>query len=154
MHDSAWIAILRQIPPEKQHQYSVTTRSGVEITIQLILRIETSFVAFRGRPAGSQDGGRIYFLPYDNIDFLGSTISMRETEYEEDFGSLRSPAAVAPSSLPPEPAQVLEPIVAAGAARPPSSLNVPIRSEVLDRFRSQRPTSSPSLPSIPRPTQP
>jgi hypothetical protein len=125
------------------------------------LRVEPHLVVLKGRLAGSQEAGRVFFLPYHNIDFFGSAQPMRDSDFHETFGSLVFPGASAeaePAANPPEvpatnghdPAQ---------AARPSSlhGTNPAIRSEVLERFRSNRPTSSVNLPSpvVPsRPTQP
>jgi hypothetical protein len=147
MRGSVWVALIRQIPPEQQDQYMLTTRSGVEIAIQSFIRIEADLVIFKGRLSGSQEAGRIFFLPYENIDFFGTANPMRDADFNETFGSLVLPRS---EDARDEPAHVNgeAPPTAVSPSRPGSSHNLSssIRSEVLERFRS-RPPSSLNLPS-------
>jgi hypothetical protein len=156
MHGSVWVALMRQIPPEQQNQYMLMTRSGVEIAIQSLLRVEPHLVILKGRLAGSQEAGRIFFLPYHNIDFVGSAQPMTDSDFNETFGSL-----VFPEALPAPPPDTIEVSTTnvqdpAAPARPssPQGTNPAIRSEVLERFRSNRPTSSLNLPSPVAPSRP
>jgi hypothetical protein len=145
MQSSAWAVLLRSIPAERVQTLSLVTTSGTEVALQGILRLEREFAAVRGRLAGSQDAGRVYFIPYTHIDYLGTQVEVKEVEFEAMFGHLdlsgAAPAsdgpvpAVAPSSLPapaaPAPVNDNTPLPGSG----PSV--VPIRSAVLERFRSR-----------------
>lgn len=144
MQSSAWAVLLRSIPAEKVQSLSLVTTGGTEVALQGILRLEREFVAIKGRLAGSQDAGRVYFIPYTNIDYVGTQIEVKEAEFEAMFGHLDlSAAAPAPEA----PAVVRAPSAPAPAA--PAAVNdntplpgtgpsvVPIRSAVLERFRSR-----------------
>lgn len=139
MNAKTWIALFRHIPPEKQPLFTLITANGTELTVQAFLRIEEEFLIVKGRLAASQDAGRVFFIPYHLIDTFSYTNPVRESDVEELFGSLKlAPAA--------DPAPAVEPIPAR-----PSSMNLPqpkpsIRSEVLERFRNNRPGSSLTLP--------
>jgi hypothetical protein len=151
MRSSVWAALLRHIPPEQHNILSLVTMSGTEITIQNILRIDDEFLAFKGRLAGSQDAGRLYFIPLSNIDYFGFNRAVKDEEYAEIFGNLQlpppdvpptvmvaAPPAAAPEPAPEPPAPEPEPPAApAPPVGPTRAAPVPIKSEVLERFRSR-----------------
>jgi hypothetical protein len=146
MQSSAWVALLRHIPAEQHDQYMLITVGGAEIAIMGLLRIEEEFVALKGRLSGSQEAGRVFFVPYRQIDYLGTQHAIKDEEFTQVFGSLVVPegqlaeeeeegggdqeAALAPS---------------AGSTRQVATPRPVIRSEVLERYRS-RPASSAVLP--------
>src|SRR5262249_15010524 len=75
-------------------------------------------IALKGRLAGSQDAGRVFFVPYSHIDYFGYQNPLKESEFHEVFGSLElagaaadapPPAAAAAPAEPPEPAAVPQP---------------------------------------------
>ena len=146
MQNSAWVALLRHVPVEQHNQFMLVTASGTEISVQSLLRIEQEFVALKGRLAGSQDAGRVFFIPYANLDYFGTSQPIKDSEFNETFGSLIVPEASAATAAAP-----VEPSVLAGApARPDSGPRPAIRSEILDRYRS-RPASSAALLPEPKP---
>lgn len=126
MHPSAWAAVLRHIPAEQQHLFSLVTQGGAEISVAALVRIEDEFAIVRGRLSGSQDSGRVFFVPYANIDYFGYTNPVKEEDYAAMFDSLEVPKAAAEEEAPAPP------------ARPSVHDRPAIRSEVLERFR-QRP---------------
>jgi hypothetical protein len=165
MQSSAWAALLRHIPGNVHHNLMLVTRTGTEICIQAILRVDHEFLAFKGRLAGSQDAGRLFFVAFDQIDYLGYQQAVREEEFHEMFDSLQVPApatAPPPEFVPeadtdpdpePTPAQALPAAPASGGAAAPvapsavAAAGAPIKSAVLERFRSRQPSSGvrPSL---------
>jgi hypothetical protein len=138
MHSSAWAALLRHIPGEVHHHLMVVTTSGTEICLQTILRVDHEFLAFKGRLAGSQDAGRLFFLTYDRIDYLGFQQSVKESEFHEMFDALAVPAPPAPAG---EPAPAAGPAAqgpSEALAPPPAGAGpAPIKSVVLERFRAR-----------------
>src|SRR5262249_21025062 len=113
---------------------------GTEIALQGILRIEREFVAIKGRLAGSQDAGRVYFIPFTHIDYIGTQVEVKDAEFEAMFGKTQlSSAAVAPSTTP--DAAVAPSATPAVPKPPPLPSNgqraVPTRPAVLERFRSR-----------------
>jgi hypothetical protein len=164
MQDKAWAALFHHIPVKKQDNLMIVTRAATEIAIQSILKIDRQFVALKGRLAGSQDTGRLFFIPFSEIDYLGFSTSVREDEFVEMFGELKVPhheehAHPVTESATPEPAAPVVPSVVAPPTLPvpqplpaPSGLaagllqptltegergGAPIRSTVLERFRGR-----------------
>jgi hypothetical protein len=154
MRNSAWEALLRHIPVEQHNQFTVVTSAGIEIAVQGFLRIESDMVILKGRLSGSQDQGRLFFIPFDHLDYLGTSKMVKDAEFEEMFGSLKFPdPAPAPLSATPqfpEPAPVPLDLPVGngnGNSSPSGTEQRPtIRSEVLERFRNSRPTGPTSLP--------
>ena len=140
MQSTGWIALLRHIPEEQQSRFMLVTASGTEIAIQSFLLIEREFVAFKGRLSGTQDVGRVFFIPYAHIDYFGFSQPVKDAEFTELFGALSMPAAEAapPPYEPPGdlPAELPEapPVSPSTLGSGPRPL---IRSEVLERFRSR-----------------
>jgi hypothetical protein len=122
MRSSAWATLLRQIPDHEHNQLVVTTGNGTEIAVQVILRIDHEFVAIKGRLAGSQDAGRVFFIPYTHIDYFGFQRDVKEAEFQEIFGKLEFPDPGVPVV---SPAALVD-------KKPPQ-----IKSSVLERFRSR-----------------
>jgi hypothetical protein len=148
MQSDMWAWLFRRVPAEQYNQLVVMTGTGTEIAVQSLLRIEADFIAIKGRLAGSQDAGRVYFIPFTNIDYFGLQRDVKESEFDAIFGagSLSfSTQAAAPSpapTAPPAPAPVAAP-VSLPAVEIPTSTSVsqktplPLKSEVLERFRSR-----------------
>src|SRR5262245_33947046 len=99
MQNTDWIELVHLIPPEQQNILVLTTVSGIDLNIDVILRTEPSVLVFRGRVQGSQDDGRVFFLPYRQIDFLTMNRFVRENEIQEMFAKAAPPA---PPEKPPE----------------------------------------------------
>src|SRR5262249_14419843 len=145
MHSSAWAALLRHIPAEQHNQLALVTVGGTEIAVQCFLRVDHEFLALKGRLAGSQDAGRGFVVAFCQIDYIGFVGEVKESEFQQMFGGLAVPAPSANGTVdrpPPEP----EPPTPEG--KPGSGPRPAIRSEVLERYRSGRPGSSPALPRV------
>lgn len=157
MLNSSWEAIFKSIPPELQNQYILVTASGTELAIQSLLRIEAEFVIIKGRLSGSQEQGRVFFLPFEHVDWLGTAAAIKDTDFNEVFGSLRiptpdrRPAPAEPTAEPSPPPAEQPTVVQVPAGKSGSGQRQAIRSEVLERFRNNRPNAPASSPSLPNP---
>jgi hypothetical protein len=91
MQHTDWIDLLRLIPTEQHNTLVVTTLTGVDLNVETILRIEEQYLVFRGRVSGITDEGRVFFVPFRQIDFLQMNRYVKEAEvrrlYGEDPGS-------------------------------------------------------------------
>jgi hypothetical protein len=165
MQSHVWAAVVSYIPAEIQDKLMLLTVGGTEICLQSFLRIDREFMVVKGRLSGSQEAGRIFFVPYAQIEYLGTQQPWKDSDYEEVFGRL-----VTPADLP-----VPVPRTAAPAERPPSVVGLPtggstpapavstidtptsgsgvrpvVRSVVLERFRARNGSSA----MVPPPTDP
>jgi hypothetical protein len=151
MHSSVWVTLLRHVPAEQHNQLVVVTTTGTEIALQTILRIENEFVIIRGRLAGSQEAGRVFFLPFERIEYLAFQLALKESEFNDLFGTLVIPemASAPPPAAPTSQAAgavgdptpgAIAPSAAGDGVPPPataSDLRGSIKSAVLERFRSR-----------------
>lgn len=119
----AWERLLGQIPAKEQDGLMLMTNTHTEIAIQSILRLDADFLMIKGRLAGSQDAGRVFFIPYAHIDHLGFYRAVKDTEFDEMFAGLNAPPPLPAIAVAPEP--------------PAEELKTPIKSAVLERFRSR-----------------
>ena len=140
MRSSVWAALLRHIPPEQHNTLSLVTMSGTEITLQNILRIDDEFIAFKGRLAGSQDAGRLYFIPLSNIDYFRFNRAVKDEEYAEIFGNLQLPPPdVPPTLMVAAPPAAVAPAPEPAPAPPPPEPEPPAPAAAGRARRSGRP---------------
>lgn len=70
MHRADVLEILEKIPAEDLGKTILALRGGGGITIDSIARTEDDYLIVRGREAGTNDEGRGFFVPYDEILFV------------------------------------------------------------------------------------
>ena len=71
MQAEVWKAILLRLPPERIDNLMLMTAQGTEINAQTVLRMEEEYLVLRGRLAGSNDGDRVFIVPYEHLDHIG-----------------------------------------------------------------------------------
>jgi hypothetical protein len=161
MQSSSWIALLQMLPPNQCDNLLLLTNSGLEIAILNLLRTEEEYLVIRGRMSGS-DAGRVLFIPYDRITYLGFQRTVKEAEIRAMYGE-PDPAAAAAANQPmeeaavtasenaaptppvpaPQPQLAVAPPpspAAAAAPTPPKSrpkLPLPDKSAMLERMRAR-----------------
>jgi hypothetical protein len=154
MQYGVWLNLFRRLPPEQHNNFMVVTTTGTEIAIQNVMRIEEEWIIVRGRIAGSSDAGRVFYVPYSQIDFAGFQKALKEEEYDAIMGkgtgamfananksaptplpdALATPASSTPSGLTQSGGTV------APDGRPrlsPTRPPIPLKSELLERLRSR-----------------
>jgi hypothetical protein len=87
MQGSAWVSLLRLLPPEHLDKLILITVNGIEIYLQGILRTDPEYLTVRGRLAASTEGGRVFFLPYDQICLIGFRDGIPEAKVQEMLGA-------------------------------------------------------------------
>lgn len=150
MHSAAWVKLLRHIPIEEHAKLMLVTRAGVEITVQVILRIDPECLALRGRLAGSTEAGRIFFVPYSHIDYLGFQQPLKESEFRALFDNLElhgGASRAAPAESQGTPSAATDPAPREVEPLPAVRSPAAIKSTVLEKFRAR--TSNPG--TQPRP---
>jgi outer membrane biosynthesis protein TonB len=157
MDRARWLELLRRIPAAYHDSLALTTSSGVEISAQALVRLEEDYVVVRGRLGGTTDTGRLFFVPYDQINFLGCIRVLTEAEVLALYGE-GPPAAVAaaPAAPPPEappPAEAAPPEPPKAEAEPaptppvapepppepppPAPRALPDKAKILERLRAR-----------------
>src|SRR5438105_11082811 len=116
MQSMPWIALLKKIPAEQHNQLVLVTSSGIEMAIQIILVLDGECLVFKGRLSGCQDAGRLFYVPFDRIDYVGFNRVISEDEFKAWDGDIPAasaqridtpangtPASSGPASRPPLP---------------------------------------------------
>jgi hypothetical protein len=122
MQSTAWISLIRQIPETHHEKLMLVTTAGVEICINSFVVLGEEFVLLRGRLSGTTDTGRAFFLPYNQINYLGYQIPVNEADLRRMMGApVPEPQAAAKAPEPaPEPAAVAPPPEAFTPPAPPT----------------------------------
>jgi hypothetical protein len=127
MQSAPWIILLKKLPAEFHNQLMLTTTAGTEIAIQIILVYEGDCLVFKGRMAGCQDSGRLFYVPYDRIDYVGLNRVISEDEFREWYGAAPGPEEVNSSAEG-------KPVNGDGSGQRPV---LPNRAALLERIRSR-----------------
>jgi hypothetical protein len=131
MQSTPWIALLKKLPPEQHNQLMVVTTARIEMAVQNILIIDGECLVFKGRLSGTQDAGRLFYVPYDRIDCIGFYRFVGEEEFRAWYGDT------------PEVAE--EDAPAEAPAKPSNGSGVrsalPNRAALLERIRSRSTTA-------------
>jgi hypothetical protein len=164
MQSAAWIGLLQRIPPAQHDNLMLLTTTGMEIALQGVLRVEEEFLVARGRMSGT-DQGRILFIPFNQITYLGFQKAVKEVEVRAMFGAVipepvvaatrpEAPAPPAPvpeatpSAAEPAPAKAAElpapppppepaPVPRSGAPLSSGQVRLPDKKAILERLRAR-----------------
>jgi hypothetical protein len=100
MQAACWMRLLRRIPESQHDKLMIVTSVGIEVSIQTVMRAEDDYFVIRGRLAGSTDTGRIFFVPYDQINYLCINRDVPETQIRAMYGDAPPELAAAPMVAP------------------------------------------------------
>jgi hypothetical protein len=146
MQSASWVALVQRIPAAQHDNLILLTSNGLEIAIQAIIRAEEDYLVLRGRMAGT-DNGRILFLPYDHITYLGFQRNIKEGDVRAMFGQPKPEPAPAPKDAAPEPA----PSPPDGAPEPAPAASAPPPESPPPAAEAPAPPVRKSGPRIPLP---
>jgi hypothetical protein len=155
MQSAAWVSLIRQIPETHHEKLMLVTTAGIEISINSFVVLGEEFVLLRGRLSGTTDTGRAFFLPYNQINYLGFQVPIHEGELRRFMGApaptvqaaapapevVPEPAPVQPAEVTPIPSEPAEPVVEKEpAAEPPKPISRPstlAKNAILERLRAR-----------------
>jgi hypothetical protein len=154
MQNAAWMTLLRQIPPNRHEIVVLVTCAGTEISMQNLVRLEENYAVVRGRLSGTTDTGRIFFIPYDQLNYLGFQKELKDADIHAIYGEREPEPAKVISSADnesPPPTQSEPPALDPAELRPQdppqldnsqdplkteTRLSIPRRSRILERLRA------------------
>src|SRR5438067_13892215 len=116
MQSADWIRLLQKIPANYHDSLVLVTTIGIDITVQTIERIEDAYVMVRGRMSGSTDAGRLFFLPFDQINYLTYTKLAKQQDIAALLGE--GPSAPPPAALEAAPLEEPSPEAIPAAMEP------------------------------------
>jgi hypothetical protein len=86
MQNHDWIELVGLIPEDQRNKLVLTTMTGVDLNVELVLRLEKDYIVFRGRISGITDEGRVFFVPYRQIDYMQMNRQVKEAEIHDLYG--------------------------------------------------------------------
>src|SRR5258708_20820385 len=81
MQNHDWIELVGLIPEDQRNKLVLTTMTGVDLNVELVLRLEKDYIVFRGRISGIPDEGRVFFVPYRQIDYMQMNRQVHGAEF-------------------------------------------------------------------------
>ena len=142
MQSAAWKAIFNRVPREHHEIMMVVTSIGIEINVKTIQLLEPDYVVIRGRLGGTTDSGRVFFVPYDQINYITFNKEIRE-EHVADMLGLERPPPKAPMQEGDAVRAAQEPVVEEKKEEPSPPLGpakpeaLPGKMALLERIRSR-----------------
>lgn len=86
MRNEEWVSLFKIFPESEHPKLVVVLSSGTEIAIERLFRLEPTFACIRGRLAGTEDTGRLFFTPYTQMTYLKIDRVVKESEVAKIFG--------------------------------------------------------------------
>jgi hypothetical protein len=125
MQSSEWAELIKRVPEQQREILTFMTRAGTEIALQSVLRVDEHYVVARGRLSGTTDQDRTFFIPYDQIVYLGFTRPVPSSMLARMYGDETVAKAVAAAPIQTPAAQPELPPSATTPAQPASEPVVP-----------------------------
>jgi hypothetical protein len=97
------VDLFKRIPERYHYQVNLVLRGQGLITVDTVVRFESTYLVLRGREGGSVEENRAFFVPYEEIAYLRVERALKlselkkmygETGYVDSEDSLAQPAAV------------------------------------------------------------
>ena len=146
MQGSSWMALLEKVPAQQLDNLLFITSNGTGIAVKGIVRAESEYVVVRGRLLGAaEEGGGFFFVPYDQINYVGFQRQIKEAVIQSMYDGKAPPTKLG-SAAPPEATdavdatsvQTLAPVPSpdsdSGAPKPAA----PGKAALLERLRARR----------------
>jgi hypothetical protein len=80
------IEVFQKVPEVAQAQMNLVLRNGAMLAVDVVARFEPLYLVFRGREGGTNDDGRAFFVPYEEISYLRLERVMKLGELKEMYG--------------------------------------------------------------------
>ena len=80
------VELFKRIPEASHAQVNLVLRNQYVLAVDVIVRFEPTYIAFRGREGGTTDEGRAFFVPYEEISHLKLERVVRIGELKEMYG--------------------------------------------------------------------
>jgi hypothetical protein len=136
------VELFKRVPELYHPQMNLVLRNGFVLSVDVVVRFEPMYLAFRGREGGTTDEGRAFFVPYEEITYIRLERVVRLGELKQWYGETgyvdaedRLSAGEAKEEAK-SPADTLTPLpLATAAPQDPQSI---AKQNLLDRIRATR----------------
>jgi hypothetical protein len=130
--------LFQKIPPIDVPKAVLCLRSGLGITVDYVYKLEPVYIVVRGREAGTNDDGRGFFVPYEEISYIKLDRSVKINELRKMYGEptvaeAEEGGAVEEAATAAAPGEAAKP--APAPAMDPASI---AKQNLLDRIRAAR----------------
>jgi hypothetical protein len=78
--------LITKIPKFDIAKTVLTLRFNASITLDLVVRYENDYLVVRGREAGTNDDGRAFFVPYEEILFVKIDRTIKLSDLQKMYG--------------------------------------------------------------------
>ncbi len=86
MQRDAVYDLITKISKDDVSKTVLTLRFNSSITLDAVIRFEGEYLVVRGREAGTNDDGRGFFIPYEDILFVKLDRTMRLSDFQRMYG--------------------------------------------------------------------
>jgi hypothetical protein len=80
------VELFKLIPESSHPQVNLVLRNQFVLSVEVVVRFEQTYIAFRGREGGTTDEGRAFFVPYEEIAYFRLERVVRLGEFKAMFG--------------------------------------------------------------------
>lgn len=80
------VELFKRVPEDSHAQMNLVLRNQFVLSVDVIVRFEPTYLAFRGREGGTTDEGRAFFVPYDEIAYIRLERVVRLSELKAMYG--------------------------------------------------------------------
>lgn len=138
------VDILGRIPELDHPKVQFVMQNGAMVSLDVLVRMEPTYLLMRGREAGNQDDGRAFFLPFVEIQFIKIERAMTINELDAMYADLPSSHKRASREARVD-MEVETPMPQANAPLDPAAI---AKQNLLDRIRAAKSISSGTRPAI------
>jgi hypothetical protein len=64
------VELFKRIPEAYHPQVNLVLRNQYMLSVDVVVRLEPTYIVFRGREGGTTDEGRAFFVPYEEIAYF------------------------------------------------------------------------------------
>lgn len=80
------VELFKRIPEAYHPQVNLVLRNQFVLSVDVVVRFEPTYIAFRGREGGTTDEGRAFFVPYEEIAYVRLERVVRVGELKQMYG--------------------------------------------------------------------
>lgn len=136
------VDILGRIPEVDHPKIQFVMQNGSMMSLDILVRMESTYMVMRGREAGNQDEGRAFFVPFVDISFVKiervMTLAEMDAMYSDQPTNVKRAAREPRVDFEAEAA-----LVQPSAPQDPASI---AKQNLLERIRAAKSISSKPLP--------
>lgn len=133
------VDILGRIPEVDHPKIQFVMQNGSMMSLDILVRMESTYMVMRGREAGNQDEGRAFFVPFVDISFLKIERVMTLVEMDAMYSDQPTNVKRIARDNRPSEMDVETPLPQSNAPLDPAAI---AKQNLLDRIRAAKSIST------------